>query len=242
MNIFLKKNSQCHAIVKETNKRCSKKSLKWSPYCFWHQPKFSTVITLIIGALLGLFLPKIYSYVLPSQNDITKERIHDRIALEATKSLTNFDSFLKQHFENSTFDLYKRIEKLDLSKSDDYSDFEEFNELNQIIHQTNFYLGANLYTKDKKQYTLISALLHYLSITDQSTSIFLDRYGSVDHEIVIIMSQLNEQLKVNFWIFDFVEKSYLEGNDLYRDGVNDQHADFFTDLIFSHFKCRQMCN
>ena len=52
---------QCKAIAKTTNAQCKKSALLGTDYCYIHFPKTHAIITIVIGALLGLFLGVIFS-------------------------------------------------------------------------------------------------------------------------------------------------------------------------------------
>jgi hypothetical protein len=52
---------QCKAIAKTTGAQCKKRALPGTHYCYIHYPKTQAIITIVIGALLGLFLGVIFS-------------------------------------------------------------------------------------------------------------------------------------------------------------------------------------
>ena len=234
------KKIRCKSISGKSDRQCSKNALPWSPYCYWHQPKSATILNLIIGAIIGVVFSSVYINIFPPDSEIRKEEVFERIKLEAAKTLVYAELNFKQYFENESRDIQKRIKNIDLEKSDNYEEFEVFNELKEIIISTDFKKPSNSFTSDRKQLILMSALIKDLYNSYQLTNNFLDRYGSVDHKIVTAVVDLNRRLEMNINIFQYVEKKLSQGEDLYKNGFYEQHADFLTDLFFYLYRCEQI--
>ena len=60
-----KVRKQCQAFVSSTKKQCEKFALRGSRYCWHHQSKLPILITLLVGAITGLLIPKIWDAILP---------------------------------------------------------------------------------------------------------------------------------------------------------------------------------
>jgi len=50
----------CKSWVENKNARCEKRAMWGTNYCWWHYPKKEPIITLMIGAFLGLFVTLIF--------------------------------------------------------------------------------------------------------------------------------------------------------------------------------------
>ena len=65
---------QCQAYAVSSGNRCKKKALPGHRYCFYHQPwgfnVIAIILTLIIGAILGLITENIYRKFVPSPETI----------------------------------------------------------------------------------------------------------------------------------------------------------------------------
>lgn len=236
---FLSKKTQCKSIVVGKNKRCSKSALKWTPYCYLHQPKTSTIISLLLGIIIGLIVNTVHDYFIPSKVEDGKKEMFDRIKLEAAKSIVHMDSFFNLYFINPEDDLSNQIHNLNLSDSSFFDNYPEFIELRDKILRTDFYKPSNAFKGDRP-IALLSALIIDLKRTTLLTRVFLDRYGSVEHEIVTQVLKINRRVGILTDVFSYVQSRILEGEYVYKNGFDKQHADFLTDLYFNQIKCQQV--
>jgi len=73
----MKKKCQAHVISR--NAQCDKSALRWSRYCWWHQPKGLLSVSVILGAVFSLALPEIYHRFVPSREEQALTRTQESI-------------------------------------------------------------------------------------------------------------------------------------------------------------------
>ena len=62
-----KSRKNCQAFASSAQKQCEKFALRGSSYCWHHQSKLPVLVTLLVGIITGLLIPKIWEAVFPSK-------------------------------------------------------------------------------------------------------------------------------------------------------------------------------
>ncbi len=235
-------NNRCNAISNK-NQQCKNKHLKFSPYCLHHQPKVIPILTLLLGGFIGLIMNVTWNEIFPPKAEKRRGDVVERISIEASGAIKYTDLFLLEYL-NATGkkNLLNKTENYLLDVDSLFFNSELDKGLESIFQNKKMLEGSNSYNSNGKQIAYIANLLWNLKNTRIALDDFLNKYGSVDHEIVTKVTKMINMADVVIMILDYEFKNPKGLIKKFDEGQMDQFADFLSVYYFHQIECKTLIN
>ncbi|WP_159520023.1 hypothetical protein [Sunxiuqinia indica] len=233
------KNS-CQAISTK-NKQCKNKRLRFSQYCFYHQPKVIPLLTLILGGIIGLIIDITWIAIFPPKSETRRNEVVRRISMEASGAIKYTDAFLTEYLNALGEDkLIKQIRNLQIQDASKYFDSDLDIELEKAFQNSKMLEGSNMYNSNGQQIAYIANALWNVKNTRAALNDFLKKYGSVDDELVTTVIQMKDRADVVIMILNYAFKNPNELKIKFRKGQMEPFADFLSGFYIYQFECKTL--
>lgn len=238
-----KQNEKCKAVTKN-QEQCKKRRLPFSPYCWLHYPKniiFISLIFLILGAILGTVSDGIWEKVNPPASEERRDEVVSRIAMEAAGSIQYTNLFLTSYLNHlNQSNLLQEIKSEKIENAEEYFNSELDEKLEEAFMDIRMLDDSGSYISDKTQLAYIVKLRYDIENTRLASEDFLNKYGSVDHKIVTVITDMLTQAEVVIMILDYAFKDPEKLKRDFREGNMDQFADFLSGFYLYQLECKTL--
>lgn len=233
--------NRCRALSNK-NQQCKNDKMSFSQYCFFHQPKALPIFTLFLGGLIGLFINLAWTEIFPPKSERRKVDLIERITMEASGAIKYTDFFLTQYLNAlGKKDVLVAVENFELQEDSLFSNSKLDKLLESAFEDNKMLDGSYTYNPKGQQLAYIGELLWNLKNTRNALDDFLKKYGSVDHELVTVVTQMIGKADVVIMILDYAFKNPDELIvKRFKEGGMHQFADFLSRFYFHQLKCKAL--
>ena len=241
------KKSNCQAIAKH-GQQCAKPATRGSQYCWHHYPKKEVFVSLILGTMLGAivgFFVNVASDWFVSRSAEAKHRkIARTIAMEANRNLTDVSLAVMSFSTNSdlinAFIVGAQTSKHFTPEEVQKNLYGDLMKANLLEANSGIILGSR--GGPMRQATRLEAMRRGIGLAYEFNKKILDRYGSVEGEIIFVMQDVVNRGEDVIRIIDALPSCEGGAAGVYKNGTLAQHAEFFSHYFAAQYRCKLMAD